>query len=96
MTTWIQRLQQGLSPVAEAEELSAEDRARELIVLGLRRCDGINATEFHQQTGYELRSLEPQVWHRHLATGFLEEAEGTIRLTTAGRFVADSIIVDFL
>lgn len=97
VTTWIQRLKQGQSPVSDSEELSPEDRARELIVLGLRRCDGIDATEFQQQTGYELRSLEPNAWQRHLATGFLEETDtGRIRLTREGRFVADSVIVDFL
>ncbi len=97
VTTWIQRLKQGLSPVSDSDELTPEDRARELIVLGLRRCDGIDAAEFQRQTGYELRSLEPQAWQRHLATGFLEEtAAGAIRLTQAGRFVADSVIVDFL
>lgn len=97
VTTWIQRLRQGQSPIAESEELTAEERARELIVLGLRRCSGIHPDQFRDQTGFELRSLEPAAWHRHLATGFLEEApSGELRLTREGRFVADSVIVDFL
>jgi oxygen-independent coproporphyrinogen-3 oxidase len=96
VTTWIQRLKQGQSPVSDSEELSAEDRARELIVLGLRRYEGIDANEFEVQTGFALRSLEPNAWQRHIATGFLEEIDGRIRLTREGRFVADSVIVDFL
>ena len=97
VTNWIRRLKQGLSPVDDFEELSPADRARELIVLGLRRCDGIDLAEFQRRTGFELLSFEPQAWHRHLATGFLEETTaGSIRLTKAGRFVADSVIVDFL
>ena len=97
VTTWIQRLKQGQSPVAESEDLSAEERARELIVLGLRRCEGINTAAFLMQTGCELRSIEPHAWQRHISTGFLEVTpDGTIRLTREGRFVADSVIVDFL
>ena len=97
VTTWIQWLRQGRSPVADSEELSPEDRARELIVLGLRRCEGIDPAAFLTQTGLALRSIEPHAWHRHLATGFLEESpDGRIRLTREGKFVADSVIVDFL
>lgn len=97
VSTWIQRLKSGQSPTAESEELTPEARARELIVLGLRRCEGISSTDFEIQTGFELRSLEPDAWRKHLATGFLEETEaGQIRLTVEGRFVADSVIVDFL
>ena len=97
VTTWIQRLRQGQSPIGDSEDLTAEERARELIVLGLRRCEGIHPAQFLTQTGIELRSLEPAAWHRHLATGFLEEAPtGEFRLTREGRFVADSVIVDFL
>lgn len=95
--TWMQRLKQGQSPTAESEDLSPEAQARELIVLGLRRREGINAAEFQAQTGFELRSLEPGAWKKHLMTGFLEETPtGNIRLTRAGLFVADSVIVDFL
>lgn len=97
VTTWIQRLKRGQSPVGDSEELSPEARARELIVLGLRRCEGIDPNEFEVQTGFALKSIEPKAWHRHLATGFLEEIPGgRIRLTREGRFVADSVIVDFL
>ncbi|MDB5390236.1 MAG: hemN 2, partial [Planctomycetaceae bacterium] len=97
VTTWMHRIQNGLSPVGDSEDLSPEDRARELIVLGLRRCDGINRVAFQNQTGLEIEALVGPELRHHLATGLLEEtAAGQIRLTLAGRFVADSVIVDFL
>lgn len=97
VTTWIRRLKQGQSPVNDVEELSPDERARELIVLGLRRCEGIDAAQFESQTGFALRGIERDAWQRHLATGFLEETDtGRIRLTREGRFVADTVIVDFL
>jgi oxygen-independent coproporphyrinogen-3 oxidase len=97
VTTWMHRIQNGLSPIGDSEELTAEDRARELIVLGLRRCEGINRAEFLAKTGIELEVLVGTELRHHLATGLLEETSaGQIRLTKAGRFVADGVIVDFL
>ncbi len=37
VTTWIKRIQTGQSPIADAEELSPEEHARERVMLGLRR-----------------------------------------------------------
>ena len=45
-TTYLQRVLAGESPVAEREELSPEARARELLVFGLRRIDGVSRREF--------------------------------------------------
>ena len=41
----------GQSPVAEREELSADARARELLVFGLRRIDGVSRQDFYHRTG---------------------------------------------
>ena len=41
VTTWINRVLAGHSPIADSEELSPEERARELVMLNLRRCDGL-------------------------------------------------------
>jgi oxygen-independent coproporphyrinogen-3 oxidase len=96
VTTWLSRVLAGRSPVGEAEELSSEDRAREALVLGLRRTRGVEAAAFLAGTGYELEALSDRRIERHLAAGLLEWVDGTLRLTKAGRFVADSIIVDLL
>jgi oxygen-independent coproporphyrinogen III oxidase len=96
VTTWIKRVQAGESPIAEAEELSAEERARERVMLGLRRCQGINLAEFCEETGFDFHQLAPESLARHLRQGLLEEIDGAVRLTREGRFLADTVIVDFL
>jgi len=96
VTTWLKRIRAGESPVGESEELSPEDRARERIVLVLRRCAGLHRDDFRKQTGYDLDDLAGEVITRHRDAGLLEESEGHLRLTREGRFVADSVIVDFL
>lgn len=96
VTTWLQRVLSGRSPVGEAEELSPENRAREAIVLGLRRREGIDRDRFREQTGFDLDELAGPVIEKHRRSGLLEDTGAAVRLTREGRFLADSVIVDFL
>jgi oxygen-independent coproporphyrinogen III oxidase len=96
VTTWIKRIQSGQSPIADSEELSPEERARERIMLGLRRASGIQLADFKRETDFDFRELSPSALAQNLNRSLLEEVDGTIRLTREGRFVADTVIVDFL
>lgn len=95
-TTWMKRVLSGASPVMDAEQLSDEDRARELLVIGLRRSRGVDLAEFHERTGVAVRDLAGEAVARHLQSGLLEMADGALRVTRAGRFLADTVIVDML
>jgi oxygen-independent coproporphyrinogen-3 oxidase len=96
VTTWLHRVVAGESPVGFAEELSAEDRAREALVIGLRQTCGVDRGEFRDRTGFDLDSLAGQVIVKYDSAGLLEDDGRRIRLTRKGRFVADTVIVDFL
>jgi len=96
VTTWLKRVFAGESPVGESEELSPEDRAREAAVIALRKCEGIDKREFAQRFGFPLVDLAGEAINRYLQTGLLEQTETHLRLTTEGRFPADTVIVDFL
>lgn len=95
-TTYLQRVLAGQSPVAHAETLEPEDRARELLVLGLRRMDGVDRDEFLARTGFDLESLAGPKLAAHIEAGRLEQAGRRIRLTREGLFVSDAIWPDFL
>ena len=96
VTTWLKRSLQGESPVAECEQLSDEDRARESLVLGLRRIEGIQRDEFESQTGYRVDDLAGDVIHNQCEAGLLEDVGSHLRLTREGRFLADSVVVALL
>lgn len=96
VTTWLKRTLAGHSAVAETEALGPEERARELVLLGLRRTGGINSAAFRNRTGYELADLAGAAYRRLLDEELLEEADGRLRLTYEGRFLADSVIAEFL
>lgn len=95
-TTWIKRVLAGQSGIAMSEELTPEHRAREAIVLGLRQIDGIRRDEFRTLTGFDLDSLVGETIRREAAAGRIEDLGDGIRITPAGRFFADSVMVAFL
>jgi oxygen-independent coproporphyrinogen-3 oxidase len=94
VTTWIARVVSGKSPVGDIDELSPADRARETLVVGLRRAQGVSRLEFRTQTGFELDEVAGDAIARHCASGLLELTTDGVRLTREGRFLADTIIVD--
>jgi oxygen-independent coproporphyrinogen-3 oxidase len=95
-TTYIRRLASGASPVAEVERLSAEDLARERLIFGLRRLEGIDEIEFQRQTGFEVDRLAGPAVRRHVGQGLLSRQSRRLRLTRRGLFVSDSIWPDLL
>ena len=96
VSTYIKRVLGGGSPVAERERLNDEDAAREQLVFGLRRIEGIDTAEFESLTGCTIESLVGEHLHRHLELGLFEHVRGHLRLTREGIMVSDSIWPDFL
>jgi len=93
---WLNRIEQGESPVADSEELGATHRARELIYLGLRRNTGIERQAFRDRTGLELDDLVGSTIREQKKLGLLADDGLRICLTAEGRFVADRVVMEFL
>jgi oxygen-independent coproporphyrinogen-3 oxidase len=96
VTTWIKRVLAGQSPIAESEELPPEGRARELVMLNLRRREGLDLGEFREQTGFDFHRLAGDALPRHVRQGLLEQTNGRVRLTREGRFLADSVFAEYV
>ena len=96
VTTWLKRVLAGESAVGESETLSPEERARELIILSLRRNVGVDRHKFEARTGFVLNDLAGSVIRRYEQSGLLEDTSTHVRLTREGRFLADSVVVDLL
>ncbi len=97
---WIECWLQNEPLLQTCEQLSATERAREAVMLGLRRNRGIEQHAFQQRFGCSVRSLAPAAFTQHLEQGLLvevlEDSDRWLRLSDEGRFLADSVIVDFL
>lgn len=95
-TTYIRRVLAGKSPVAESEELSAEDRARERLVFGLRRLEGIAIGEFARETGFDIDTLGGPALSQFVSQGLLERTPNHLRLTRRGLLVSDALWPELL
>jgi oxygen-independent coproporphyrinogen-3 oxidase len=95
-TTYLKRVLAGQSPAAEAEQLSPEDAARERLVFGLRRMEGVDRHEFARQMGWELETLVGPPLARFVAQQLLAWDGPRLRLTRAGLLVSDALWPEFL
>ena len=82
--------------MAESEQLSAEDRARERLVFGLRRLDGLDLRQFAEQTGFTVSELAEPALTNLCQLGLLSRDDQRLRLTRAGLLVSDAIWPEFL
>jgi oxygen-independent coproporphyrinogen III oxidase len=95
-TTWIRRLLAGQSPTAESELLTPELRARERVIFGLRRLEGIDLQEIARDTGVDVARLLARPIEKHLAIGCLVREGSRLRLTRAGLLVSDAMWPEYL
>ncbi len=95
-TTYLQRVLAGKSPVAESEGIDAEERARERMVFGLRRLEGLIAHQFVSATGYTLEQLGGSALERFCDQGFLVWTDGRLHLSRRGLLVSDLLWAEFL
>lgn len=91
-TTWLARIAAGESPIAESETLPPPERAREALVLGLRRLlDGVKCATFALEFGFEPHVLGGAELRRLIDTGMIDDRDGRLRLTREGLLIADWI-----
>ncbi len=88
---YLQKVQSGISPVDETEQLSLEMSARERLVFGLCQLEGIQAESFHAETGYSVSQLMGACLAEFQSGGFLAWDQKTLRLTRKGLLVSDSL-----
>jgi putative oxygen-independent coproporphyrinogen III oxidase len=92
---YAQALQSVQSPVDTVDELSTEDRKKELLVVALRLLDGVNILQFEElhgplskDTNKTLRELTEQ--------GLLEMGNHHVKLTRRGILLYDSIASELI
>jgi len=95
-STYLKRVLAGESPVAERECLDPEERARELLVFGLRRLEGVERTDFRESSGFELDQLAGEQIARFVEIGMLADDGRVVRLTREGLLVSDGLWPELL
>jgi oxygen-independent coproporphyrinogen-3 oxidase len=96
LSTYLRKALAGEPATFQSEELSAPERARETLALGLRRTDGVARESFRVQTGFDLDELVGETIPRYVTLGMMEDDGTAIRLTRKGKPLADAVIEGFL
>jgi oxygen-independent coproporphyrinogen-3 oxidase len=89
---YLRKALSGEATTFQSEQLPPEERARETLAQGLRRTEGVDRAVFQEETGFDLDVLANQAIRRHVELGLLTADQRGVRLTRAGRYVADSVI----
>ncbi|WP_145264144.1 radical SAM family heme chaperone HemW [Planctomycetes bacterium Pan216] len=96
LDAYIDRCSQGRSPISQRERLEPEPKARETLIVNLRRLDGVERTVFERQTGYSLDELTGERLPEFVSMGLLADDGERLRLTREGLPLADGILQTFL
>lgn len=90
-TTYLRRLQLGQSPVEESEFLDDESSARERLVFGLRRLEGVEFAPFAAETGFAIDQLCGTEIDLFVSHGWLRRDHERLALTSEGLLISDSL-----
>ena len=95
-TTWINKVLAGDDATGDVDAMTAEEAARERIVVGLRRRDGLDRAAFRAASGFEIDALAGAAVGRWVESGFATDDGRRVRLTRAGLLVSDALWRDVL
>ena len=84
------------SPRDTEERLAAEDKARETLIMGLRRLEGVPRDQFRTETGYDYHALCEPALSELTELGLLTEEAGHLRITDQGLYISDAIFAELL
>lgn len=90
---WAERVERdGHGSTAEAI-VDGADRAREMLMMGLRLSEGIEADRFHARTGRPLAAaIDPDTLERAIEAGYLTHTAERLAATIEGRLRLDALL----
>lgn len=78
------------------EEMNEQQRWADAVVLGLRRCEGLSLLSFSSRFGVDLLQVYRETIDPLLQGGWLEIADGCLRLTPSSYFISNQILCRFM
>ena len=94
---WAERVErQGHGSTAE-ERIGPRDRAREMLLMGLRLTEGVDGARFAERTGMALReALDADVLEQALEAGYVTFGDGCLAATLDGRLRLDALLAQLV
>ncbi|MFM9194811.1 MAG: coproporphyrinogen-III oxidase family protein, partial [Planctomycetia bacterium] len=95
-TTWMRRVLTGEDGTGDREVMTPLDAARERVVLGLRRRDGLDRASFLAASGFALDAVAGGPIRRWTDRGLATDDGKHVRLTREGLLVSDALWAEVL
>jgi putative oxygen-independent coproporphyrinogen III oxidase len=90
---WAERVEARGHGAGEDVPVTREERAREMLLMGLRLSEGISTARFKARTGMALAdAVEPDILGRAVEAGYLVEDGDSLRATRDGRLRLDALL----
>jgi putative oxygen-independent coproporphyrinogen III oxidase len=90
---WAERVEHDGHGMTEQSVLAAEDRAREMLLMGLRLTEGVDAARFAARAGVALAdAVDPEVLDQAIAESYLQWRAGRLCALPAGRLRLDALL----
>jgi putative oxygen-independent coproporphyrinogen III oxidase len=82
---------------AEETTVAPDERAREMLLMGLRLSEGIDPMQFEHRTGIALaEAIDAEILSRAVEAGYLESNPHRLRATPAGRMRLDALLTQLV
>ena len=90
---WAERVERDGHGTTNEDPVPAIDRAREMLLMGLRLTEGIDAARFGARTGIALdNALDPEILRRAIEEGYLIQTNHGLAATAEGRMRLDALL----
>ena len=94
---WADRVERQSHGSTAEERIGPRDRAREMLLMGLRLTEGVDAARFAARTGIALSdALDPDVLDQALEAGYVTQANGRLAATLDGRLRLDTLLAQMV
>ncbi len=88
---WMTRVLSGEDFTGDCDAMTQEQAARERVVVGLRRRDGVDREAFEQSSGFSLDAVAGGAVRRWVAGGLAQDNGQRVQLTRKGLLVSDAL-----
>ena len=90
---WAERVERDGHGTTGDEVLESADKAREMLLMGLRLTEGIDPTRFHQRTGVMLTdAVDTDILTQAIDAGYLRHTADGLAATVEGRLRLDTLL----
>jgi len=93
---YVEGLEKGVLPVERAEALSARERVGEMLILGLRRAEGVSEEQVAEQCGLAPRAVFAEEIEQLCEQGLLIAEQGILRLPRDRWLISNEVLAQFV